>query len=82
MGWGRDYVHSVKMASRKRRVITLEQMGAPVSGPLLKEKALQLFPSIYPESSAQSFVADTAAQKRVQTMKQTTLFFYLAHPDS
>ena len=119
--------------------------GAPVSGPLLKEKALQLFPSIYPESSAQSFVAssgwlsnfisrhgirgislqgeslsadtsavdsfqselhqrmktalkwlegqsdtdpfhlllvrkwrDTAAQKRVQTLKQTTLLSYLA----
>ena len=33
--------------------------GAPVSGPLLKEKALQLFPSIYPESSAQSFVASS-----------------------
>ena len=33
--------------------------GAPVSGPLLKEKALQLFPSNYPESSAQSFVAST-----------------------
>ena len=32
--------------------------GAPVSGSLL-EKALQLFPSIYPESSAQSFVASS-----------------------
>ena len=33
--------------------------GAPVSGPLLKEKAMQLFPSIYLESSAQSFDASS-----------------------
>ena len=33
--------------------------GAPVSGPLLREKALQLFHSIYPESSDQSFVASS-----------------------
>ena len=33
--------------------------GALVSGPLLKEKALQLFYSIYPESSYQSFVVSS-----------------------
>ena len=33
--------------------------GAPVSGPLLKEKAIQLFHSIYPESTDVSFVASS-----------------------
>ena len=33
--------------------------GAPVSGPLLKEKAIQLFHSIYPESTNVSFVASS-----------------------
>ena len=31
--------------------------GAPVSGPLLQEKALQFFPTIYPDSNAESFKA-------------------------
>ena len=33
--------------------------GAPVSGPLLQEKALQLFPTIYPDSNAESFKASS-----------------------
>ena len=33
--------------------------GAPVSGPLLKEKALQLFPTIYPDKDAESFMASS-----------------------
>ena len=33
--------------------------GAPVSGPLLKEKALQLFPQIYPEKEVESFKASS-----------------------
>ena len=33
--------------------------GAPVSGPLIKEKALQLFPTIYPDKDAESFMASS-----------------------
>ncbi len=31
--------------------------GAPISGPLLREKALLLFPQLYPEKAADSFKA-------------------------
>ncbi len=60
--------------------------GAPVSGPLLKEKVLQLLPFIYPEFNVQSFVASSGwlsnGPEKSADHETNHSFSYLAQPDS